>query len=101
MISPVKIWRNQKNVANQLGKIGTVLSWTIIRVPPGDFMDQAPYAVVLVDIEGGGRLVAQLVDSDISALRIGQRVQTIIRRVTRPDSDGVIPYGIKVKCLDA
>lgn len=99
MISPVKVWRNQKNVARQLGKTGKILSWTVIRVPPGDFTDQAPYPVVLVDLTDGERIAAQLVDSDPSHLRVGQSVRTVIRRVTRPDSDGVIPYGIKVTPL--
>ncbi|MBP9814574.1 OB-fold domain-containing protein [Candidatus Woesebacteria bacterium] len=100
MISPVKIWRNQKNVSNMLGKCGSIITWSVIRVPPADFMDQAPYVVVLVELDGGARIEAQLVDVDTSSVVAGQRVQTIIRRVTRPDSDGVIPYGIKVKRIE-
>ena len=100
MISPVKIWRNQKNISSMLGKRGSILSWTVIRVPPADFMDQAPYVVALIDLDGGGRIEAQLVDVDASSVVAGQRVQTIIRRVTRPDHDGVIPYGIKVKQIE-
>lgn len=99
MQSPVKIWRNQKNVASGLGKTGTILSWTIIRVPPGDFMDQAPYVVVLANMDDGGCIEAQLVDVALDSISDGQRVQTIIRRVTKPDADGVIPYGIKVKLI--
>ena len=97
MQSPVKIWRNQKHVAKLIGKTGTVLSWTLIRVPPGDFMDQAPYPVVLVELVGGKRITAQLVDWKESDLSFGVKVKTVVRRVTRPDPDGIIPYGIKVK----
>ena len=97
MQSPVKIWRNQKNIAELLGQTGTIVSWTRIRVPPGDFTDQAPYPVALVDLVGGRRIVAQLVDFDEEHLRFGQRVVTVIRRVTHPEADGVIPYGIKIK----
>jgi len=100
MQSPVKIWRNQRNIAATLGKTGVVVSWTIIRVPPGDFMDQAPYAVVLVDMDEGGRIEAQLVDVPLDALSNGLRVKTVVRRVTRPDADSVIPYGIKVKRIE-
>jgi uncharacterized OB-fold protein len=99
MQSPVKIWRNQKNIANLVGKTGKILSWTIVRVPPGDFTDQAPYPVVLVELESGKRVTCQLVDYEESNLAFGQSVVTIIRRVTHPDSDGVIPYGIKAKPL--
>lgn len=97
MQSPVKIWRNQKRIAKLVGKVGTILSWTIVRVPPGDFTDQAPYPVVLIDVGAGQRVTCQLVDYDERHLAYGQRVVTIVRRVIRPDSDGVIPYGIKAK----
>ena len=97
MNSPVKIWRNQKNIAGLVGKFGTILSWTIVRVPPGDFTDQAPYPVVVVELTGGGRITCQLVDYDEKHLVFGQNVVTVIRRVTHPDPDGVIPYGIKAK----
>ncbi len=97
MQSPVKIWRNQKNIAALVGKIGTIRSWTVVRVPPGDFTDQAPYPVVLLELEDGKHATCQLVDYDTGDLMFGQKVITIIRRVTHPDADGVIPYGIKAK----
>ena len=97
MQSPVKIWRNQKNIAHLVGKMGTILSWTIVRVPPVDFMDQAPYPVVLVKLEDGKHVTCQLVDYDPAHVSFGQKVITVIRRVTHPDPDGVIPYGIKAK----
>lgn len=99
MQSPVKIWRNQKKVASLLGKSGTIISWTLIRVPPSGFSDQAPYPVVLVALDGGGRLEAQLVDWQSEDLVVGRKVYTVLRRVTHPDLDGIIPYGIKVKPL--
>lgn len=98
MNSPVKIWRNQKKIASLLGKIGTVVSWTIVRVPPGDFIDQAPYPVVLIRLDDGARVTCQLVDCSEPLLQ-GQRVVIVIRRVMQPGSDGVIPYGIKAKPL--
>lgn len=99
MQSPVKIWRNQKKITNLLGKTGKIVSWTIIRTPPAQFMDQAPYGVVLVELEMGTRLTAQLVDWQPKHLKVGQRVVTVVRRITQPNADGVIPYGIKVKPL--
>jgi uncharacterized OB-fold protein len=99
MQSPVKVWRNQKRIASSIGKIGTILSWTTIRVPPGDFTDQAPYPVALIALADGSRIVCQLVDYENEHLVAGQKVVTVIRRVTSPDTDGVIPYGIKAKPL--
>lgn len=80
-----------------IGKIGTIVSWTLVRVPPADFMDQAPYPVALVKLERGQMICAQLVDWGNEDLAIGKKVVTVLRRVTHPDPDGVIPYGIKVK----
>ena|SRR3990172_12996845 len=99
MSSPVKIWRNQKEVARLVGATGVIVSWTIVRVPPADYGDQAPYPVVLLSLGNGKRLTAQLVDWEPRHLKSGQRVVTVIRRVTQPNTDDVIPYGLKVKPL--
>lgn len=97
MTSPVKIWRNQKKIANMIGKKGHVVSWTFIRVPPQGFESQAPYPVALVKLEGGKLMMAQMVDYDEKDLKFGQKVVTILRRTMQPDVSDVIPYGIKVK----
>lgn len=80
-----------------IGKSGTIISWTIIRVPPANFGYQAPYPVVIVALDNGMNIPAQLVDYQELHLKLGQKVITIVRRTIQSDSDGVIPYGIKVK----
>lgn len=82
-----------------LGRTGKIISWTIVRVPPADFSDQAPYPVVLVELDDGGRITAQLVDWSAKQLITDQNVVTVVRRVIKPNNEGVIPYGIKVKPL--
>ena len=99
MQSPVKIWRNQKKIASLIGKTGTIIAFTLIRVPPGEFTDQAPYPVALVELDDGKRITAQLVDCEFHDITIGKKIITIIRRVMKPNEEGVIPYGIKVKPL--
>ncbi len=99
MQSPVKIWRNQKKITRLIGKTGRILSWTVTRVPPGDFMNQAPYPVVLIEFTDRERMCAQLVDWEPKHLRFGQKVTAILRRTVKPDAGGIIPYGIKVKPL--
>jgi uncharacterized OB-fold protein len=97
MISPVKVWRNQKYVSRMIGKTGTVVSWTTIRVPPADFGYQAPYSVVIVKLDSGESICAQMVDCNKEDLIIGRKVVTIVRRTLESQTDDVIPYGIKVK----
>ena len=100
MLSPVKIWRNQKIIASRIGKQGVILSWTIIRVPPGQFSSIAPYPVALVKLDDGFHMTCQLVDYEGKHLQFGQRVALVLRRITEPNEEGIIPYGIKAKPVD-
>lgn len=94
MLSPVKLWRNQKKIRELLGQEGKIVSYTTIRIPPAGFEDQAPYVVILVDL-GDKQQIGQLVDTDDRTVKIGQKVRAILRRVRKPTDDGVIAYGIK------
>jgi uncharacterized OB-fold protein len=82
-----------------LGKRGKIISWTIIRVPPIGFEDQAPYPVALVKLDDGEVMMSQVVDYEEKDLKFGKKVVTVIRRIVLPEKDDVIPYGIKVKPL--
>ncbi len=82
-----------------LGKTGKIISWTVIRVPSTEFSSLAPYPVVIVDMTGGGKITAQLVDWNEEDLGFGRKVKVVIRRVSEPSTEGIIPYGIKVKPL--
>lgn len=97
MISPVKIWRNQKKIQKILGLEGKILSWTKIYVPPSGFESQAPYVVVIVSLEKDRNYLAQLVEWEEKHLTIGQKVKSILRRTKEPGVEGVIPYGVKFK----
>lgn len=96
MLSPVKIWRNQKHTALRLGKVGKVISWSHIRVPPDGFSQQAPYVVALVRLINNDCICAQVVDIK-KPIKTGSKVITILRRTIDVSQDGVISYGIKVK----
>lgn len=95
MTSPVKIWRNQKKIASLLGQVGELVTWTIVRVPPDGFSDQAPYPVGIIALENGERVVVQIVDWREGQLCAGAKIKLIVRRIMEPSQDGVIPYGIK------
>jgi len=99
MSSPIKIWRNQKNIAGLLGKKGKIISWTFVRIPPAGFENQAPYPVALVKLESGKTIMVQVVDFAERNLKFGRKVETILRRTMQADISDVIPYGIKVRPL--
>lgn len=90
-----------------LGREGTIVAWTIVRVPPAGFSNLAPYPVVVVQLSDGKlrsnrskRITAQLVDWVNEDLVFGRRVKLVVRKVSEPPTEGIIPYGIKVKPIE-
>lgn len=97
MNSPVKLWRNQRQMHTLLQKVGKLITWTIIRVPPEGYSSQAPYPVAVVELSDGKRIIAQVVDWEKEDLYKGKSVVTVLRRIAEASDDAIIPYGIKVK----
>jgi uncharacterized OB-fold protein len=79
----------------KLERNGTVKTYTIIRVPPSQFKDESPYAMGIIELDGGGRITAQIVDCDFEAIAIGMRVRMEFRRIQSEGEAGVIAYGYK------
>lgn len=79
----------------KLAGSGKLLTYTIIRVAPQQFEDQAPYAVGIAELDDGVRLTAQVVDCDFSKLAVGMRVKIEFRRIYEEGAAGVIYYGYK------
>ncbi len=75
---------------------GKVITWTVIRVAPDEFTDLSPYAVCLVELENGVRLMSQLVDVDLDEIEMGLPVKIEFRRIREDGADGVLFYGYKV-----
>ena len=98
-VTPVKLWRRQKDTASLIGKVGKILLWTIIRVPSNNFKEQAPYPVVIIGFENGENMTFQLVDWTEKDLALGRKVITVLRRHHTNDKEGIIPYTIKCKPL--
>jgi len=79
----------------KLAQAGTLLTYTIIRVPPDAFEDQAPYAVGIAELDDGVRLTAQVVDCEFAELTVGMRVRLEFRKAFEEGEAGVIHYGYK------
>ena len=99
MISPVKIWRRQKEIRNYLGLKGTIVTWTKIITPGKDFKKHAPFFVVLVRLENGQTACGQLVDCCMNEVKIGYKAIGILRKVRDGSKEGVISYGLKFKLI--
>jgi uncharacterized OB-fold protein len=44
------------------GTTGTIVSFTVINVATPEFADQAPYGLAIIQVNGGGRVLARIQD---------------------------------------
>ena len=87
--------KNRELVSAKLAEAGKVISFTIIRVPPHQFSDQAPYAVGIVELDDGLKLTGQIVDCGFDDIKIGQRVKIEFRKIFEVGESGILCYGYK------
>ena len=76
---------------------GKIFSHTIIRVPPIGFDRYVPYAVAIVELEEGCKVVSQVVDIDLDKIEIGMPVKSCFRKIKEENNSGIIMYGFKFK----
>jgi len=74
---------------------GKVVTYTVIRVAPADFTEEVPYALGIVEVEGGARLMAQIVDVLHDEIKIGMPVRLEFRKIYEEGEAGIICYGHK------
>jgi uncharacterized OB-fold protein len=79
----------------KLAETGKVLTYTIIRVPPHQFVDQAPYAVGIVELDDGVKISGQIVDCDFKDIKIGLNVKIEFRKLFDVGESGILCYGYK------
>ena len=87
--------RNREFETVVLADKGEVVTFTVIRVAPDEFSDLAPYAVALVELDGGVRIMTQLVDCDPDEIEIGKKVSLEFRLIRAEGAEGVLFYGYK------
>jgi len=54
---------------------GSVFSYTVTHVPTAGFEDKAPYTIASIDLDEGVRMLANMVNVDPEAVKIGMRVR--------------------------
>ena len=63
-------------VETELSPVGKVAAFTILHVPGDQFLNEAPYAYVVVELDGGGRVTGWMPSVRSEAdLTIGERVR--------------------------
>ena len=82
-----------------LQRTGKLLTYTVIHVAPSQFTDQVPYAVGIVELDQGVRLLTQIADCPHEKLKTGMALRIEFRRITSDGEAGIIHYGYK--CVPA
>ncbi|MEP0813114.1 MAG: Zn-ribbon domain-containing OB-fold protein [bacterium] len=80
----------------KLSQTGKVLTYTIIHIGPTQFADEAPYAMAICEMDGGGRITAQLVDCPFDKIEVGMPVRIEFRKIQQDGHAGILMYGYKV-----
>ena len=74
---------------------GTVETFTVIRVAPSNFVDQAPYCLGIVNLGDDVKILCQIADCEPEELKIGMKVRLEFRKLQREGEDGILCYGYK------
>lgn len=80
---------------DKLAEAGKIVTYTVIRTPPHQFVDQAPYVVGIVELDDGVRLTAQIMDIAFEDMKVGQRVRVEFRKIFEEGESGILCYGYK------
>ncbi|MBD3402378.1 transcriptional regulator [candidate division GN15 bacterium] len=74
---------------------GKIITYTVIRVAPGQWGDMSPYGLAVAELTDGTRLMAQVTDCDVEEIKIGMEVRIEFRRIQTESHEGVLSYGYK------
>ena len=76
-----RCWSDRVSWIDASGR-GTIYSFTIVHRPPSaGFADAAPYAVALVELEEGVRMMANVLAEDPSTVSVGDLVEVVFERL--------------------
>ena len=82
---------------HKLSEKGRLASWTVVRNPPKEYEKYAPYAVALIELDDGVRVLSQLVDVEPEEIKAGMRVEATFRKIKEEGTSGIIEYGYKFR----
>ena len=78
-----------------LKREGKIFSYSIVYESSADNSALKPYAVAMVETSDGVRITGQMVDADLSEIRIGMPVRVVFRKLGEEGPSGIIRYGYK------
>ena len=74
---------------------GKVETYTVIRVAPSEYCDEAPYPIGIIELDDGVKIQCQINDCPIEDLKTGMPVRIEFRKVKEEGEAGILCYGFK------
>ncbi len=96
-MKPPQYWRQNKDWKNWIGKKGTVIASTIVRVAAPERAAFTPYSYVLVDFKSEKH---EFMGTGHEVFKSGDEVICVLRKTAVLEDHELIPYGIKVEKVD-
>lgn len=97
-ISAPAYTRENKQWRNLVGKTGTVLLATTIRVTSPEHAAFAPYMYAIVQLDSGEKKAFMVAAQE--RVKPGDRVRCVLRKLANPSKTGIIRYGVKITAQD-
>lgn len=66
---------SEELIEETLSGNGTIYSYTVVHVAGKELMDKVPFVVAVVELDEGGRVTTNIVDSNIDDIKIGKSVK--------------------------
>lgn len=76
---------------------GELYSYSTVTAPPTEMEDCAPYVIALIRLDSGRMILSQLTDCAEEELRIGMRMEMVVRKIREKGKQGLILYGYKFR----
>jgi uncharacterized OB-fold protein len=87
--------RGREFETEELPRDGKLVTYTVIHVAPPGLSDETPFAVGVVELENGVRLMSQIVDTDHDKMELGMPLRLEFRRIRKDGHSGILCYGHK------
>ena len=78
---------------------GKIYSFTEINSPATGFEEQVPYVFAIITLDEGSNVTGQIVDARGTEVKIGDRVESVFRKIQSDDPEGLIHYGFKFRLV--
>lgn len=76
---------------------GKLLTFSIVRSPPSNFVKMAPFVLGIVELEDGTRITTQITDIPVNDVSIGMSLEAVFRKISEDGDSGIIQYAMKFR----